>query len=64
MAQQKLFEAEAEIEASNWKKREIQTSLFMRSIKSLNLNDDSNIKQADGHISLRETKLACMVNWN
>ena len=65
MAQQKLYEAEAEaeVEARNWKK-EIMTSLFKRSIRSLNLNDFSNIKQVDGQIRLREIKSACMKNCN
>ena len=35
---------------------EILTSLFMRSIRSLNLNDFSYIKHVDGHIRLRERK--------
>ena len=39
-------------------KREIVTSLFMRSMKNLNLNDFSHIKQVHGQIMLRETKLA------
>ena len=39
-------------------KREILTSLFMRSIKNLNLNDFSYTKQVDGRIRLRETKIS------
>ena len=49
-------------------RREILTSLFVRSIKSLNLNDFSYIKQVDGQIRLRErergTKSAFMEHWN
>ena len=45
-------------------KREIPTLLFRRSIKNLNLNDFNYIKLVDGQISLRETRLACMENWN
>ena len=37
-------------------KREILTSLFKRSIRNLNLNDFSYIKQVDGQIKLREIK--------
>ena len=43
-------------------RREILTSVFMRSIKNLNLND--YIKQVDRRIRLRETKSACFENWN
>ena len=39
-------------------KREILTSLFMRSMKNLNLNDFSYTKQVDGRIRLRETKIS------
>ena len=46
MAQQKLFEVEAEVEARNWE-REILISLFMRTIRSSNLNDFSSKKQID-----------------
>ena len=45
-------------------RREILTSLFMRSIKNLNLSVFRYIKQVDGQISLRETRSACMDNWN
>ena len=45
-------------------KREILTSLFRRSIRSLNLNDCSFIKQVDGQIRHKETKSVCMENWN
>ena len=37
---------------------------FRRSIKNLNVSDFSYIKQVDGQIRLRGTKLACMENWN
>ena len=52
MAQQKLCEAEAEVEASK------------RSIKNLNLSDFSYTKQVDGQIRLREKRLVCMDNRN
>ena len=45
-------------------KREILTSLFKSSIKSLNLNDFSDIRQVDGQIMLREINSACMETWN
>ena len=45
-------------------KREIPTLLFRRSIKNLNLNDFNYTKSVDGQIRLRETRLACMENWN
>ena len=45
-------------------KREIPTSLFRRSIRSLGLNGFSYIKQVDVQIMLREIKSACMENWN
>ena len=58
----KFFDAEAEVGARNWK-REILTSPFTRLIRNLNLRDFSYMKQLDGWIKLKETKLACMVNW-
>ena len=45
-------------------KGEIPTLLLERSIKNLNLNDFSYIKQVHGQIRLRETKLTCMEIWN
>ena len=63
VAQQKLYEAEAEVEARNWEKKN-KPLLFRRSIKNLNLNDFSYIKHVDGRIRLREIKLACVENWN
>ena len=39
-------------------KREILTSLFRRSIRCLNLNDISFIKQVDGQIRLKEFKIS------
>ena len=45
-------------------KREILTLLFRRSTKHLNLSDFRYIKQVDGQIKLRETKLAWKENWN
>ena len=41
-------------------KREILTLLIERTIKNLNLSDFSCIRQVDGQIRPRETKLACM----
>ena len=46
------------------RKAKSEYCFFKRSIKRLNLSDFSYIKQVDGQIRLRETKLACMVNWN
>ena len=62
MAQRKLYEAEAEVEARNWEKREIPTVLFRRSIKNLSLSDYQASRWADQ--GQRETRLVCMVNWN
>ena len=45
-------------------KSESETILFKKSIKGLGLTDFDWIKQADGQIRLRETKLACMENLN
>ena len=45
-------------------KGEIPILLLERSIKNLNLNDFSYIKQVHGQIRLRETKLTCMEIWN
>ena len=42
----------------------VRISLFERSIKNLNLSDFSYNKQVDGQIRVKETKLACMKNWN
>ena len=39
-------------------KRDILTLLFKRLIKNLNLSDFSYIKQVDGQIRLRETKIS------
>ena len=44
--------------------REILTSHFRRSSRSLNINDFSNIKQVDRQIRLREIKLASIENYN
>ena len=57
MVQQKLYEAEAEVEAKYWE-REFRVLLFMRSIRSSNLNDFSYNKRIDGQIRLKEKKLA------
>ena len=54
MAKQQLYEAEADVEARNWEKREIRIFLFMRSIKNFNVNDFSYTRQVDGLISLRD----------
>ena len=62
MAQQKLHEAEAEVEARKWGK--IPTLPLRRSIKNLNLSDFNYTKQVDGQISLRETRSVCLENWN
>ena len=62
VAKQKLYEAEAEVEAGNWEKR---NSVFaFQEIRSLNLSAFSYTKQVDGQIRLREIKSACMENWN
>ena len=63
MAQRKLCEAEAEVEARNWEKRN-SDFVFRRPIKNLNLSDFSDIKQINGQIKLRETKSACTENGN
>ena len=47
MALQKLYYAEADVEARNLEKINL-TSLFRRSIKNLNPNDFSSTKQVDG----------------
>ena len=62
-AQQKLYQAEAEVEARKWESN-VKIFLSNRSIKNLNLSDFSYIKLVDGQIWLRETKLPCMENWN
>ena len=58
MTQQKLYEAEAEVEARNWEKRNSDFDFSQRSIKNLNLSDFSYIKQVDEQIRLRETKIS------
>ena len=60
LAQQKLYEAEAEVDARYWN-REILKS---RSLRNLNLNDFSFSKQIDGQIRLKEIKSVCVENWN
>ena len=55
MAQRKMQEAEAEVEARKWE-TEIPTLLFKRSIKNLNLSDFSYNKRISGLIRLRERK--------
>ena len=57
LAQRKIFEAEAEVEARNWE-IEIQILLFLRSIRSS--NDSSYNMRINGLIRLKETKKACM----
>ena len=64
MAQRKVHGAEAEVEARNWEMRNSDCCFFKRSITNLDLNDFSYTKQVDGQIRLRETRLACMENWN
>ena len=63
MAQQKFYEAAAEVEARDWEK-EILTSLLKRSVWSSNLNDISNIKQVNADQAQRDKNLACMENRN
>ena len=64
MAQQRLYEAEADVEVKNIGKRETLTLLFMRSIKSLNPNGYSNNnKRISGLIKLKDKKKACVENW-
>ena len=45
-------------------KREILKLLFERSIKNLDLNNSTYIKQVDGQIRLKETTFACVESWN
>ena len=61
-AQQQLYEAEAEVEARNWEKR--NSDIVLHEIKKLNLNDFSYTKQVDGRIRFRERKSVCMENRN
>ena len=45
-------------------KKGLRILLFMKSIRSSNLNDFNYNKQLDGQIMLKEIKSACMENWN
>ena len=63
MAQQRLYEAEAEVEARTWAKRNCDVA-FRRSTRNLSLNDSRYNKQVDGQIRVKETKAACMESWN
>ena len=48
----------------NLRRREILTLFFRRSIRNLNLSGCSYMKQVDGQIKVKETKLSCIENWN
>ena len=65
MAQQRLYEAEAEVEARNWEKTNYDIA-FSKDQSRIRISaiSVSYIKQVDGQIRLRETKSACMENWN
>ena len=54
MAQRKLYQAGAEVEARNWEKR--NSDISFQEINTCT-------KQVVGQIRLRETKLVCMENW-
>ena len=62
LAQQRFCEAEADVEVKHWEKRKSDI-VFMRSIRSSNLNDFSYNKRINGLIRLKEIKSACMENW-
>ena len=62
MALQKLCEAEAEVEARNWEKR--NSDIALHEINHSNLNDFSYIKHVDGRIRLGDRISACLENWN
>ena len=57
MVQQKLCEAEAEVEAKNWEK-------WNSEFASREINQILESQRVGGLIRLKEIKLACMKNWN
>ena len=57
MAHQKLYEAEAEVEAKNWEK-------WNSEFAPREINQEFESQRVGGLIKLKELKLACMKNWN
>ena len=55
LAQQRLYEAEADVEVKHWK-REILILLLMRSIRSSNPNDYNYNKRINGLIRIKTIK--------
>ena len=62
LAQQRLYEAEGDVQVKH-RKRETRMLLFMTSIRSSSPNDYS-YRRSNGLTRLRETKLFCMEKWN
>ena len=59
LAQQRLYEAEADVEIKHSEERE----LFVRLIRSWSPNDYSYNRRINGLIRLNETRQACIENW-
>ena len=59
LAQQRLYEAEADVEVEHWEE-DIPILLIMRSIRSSSPNDYSYNRRFNGLIRLKETKQACL----
>ena len=64
MAEQKLCEAEAKVEARNWEKRNSDVAFHEINQEFESQRYFSYIKRVDGQIRLREINSACMETWN
>ena len=63
LSQQKVYEAESEVEAKNWEKR--NSDIVFREInQEFESHRFQPHQQVDGQIKLTETKLNCIENWN
>ena len=56
LVQQRLNEAEADVEVKHWEKRNYDIALFLRLIRSLNPNDYSYNRRINGLIRLKEIR--------
>ena len=57
LAQQKLYEAETDVDVKHWE-RKIRIWLFMRSVRSSSPKDFRYNKRIDGQIRLKEIKIS------
>ena len=63
MVQQRLYEAEAEVEAKNWEKRKSDIALYEIN-QEFESNNYSCNRRINGQIRLDETTSTSMENWD